>query len=318
MNVGGMNLNNLPLTGGNGSNPTDSAMAQIGTKLVDGLLKSGELLNHQGAEKSQANGGLSIKEVIELIKFFSGPNEAPTARDAGLPEVVKMLATVMESNTKLIMDVMKTREPANPTESEADKFLRGLGMQLIGGSLNQPSKQDLVKEALHDLADIQKALGTAAPQRGEISLKDRIELYRLEDDREHRRAQTALEREKLNRELAIKEKELDIDGSRINKAIEVAGDFFADRRSRVTEDRSPSSRTAASVSHPPRGLIRVRCQVCGHEMVVKNVEDIRFCPKCGDPKTDTGAPAHPAAQDPAETTEETLDLSEEDLRERAE
>lgn len=294
MKVGSMNLDNLPLGGGGSSPPSNDALAHIGNKLVEALTDNVEWFRTGGQPGGHgSNSAGSLKEMLEMMKFLrelQGDSHPQNARDVGLAEMLKVLVETQRENTKLMLETMR-KDP--PSESEADKFMKELAFNMIQGNL-QNDPHEAFKRDVNRLAELKEVLsGLNPPQQG-LSVSDQLKLLDIQGQREFKKLELDLQRHQAERELSIKEKELEVDDHRISDALSVAGDFFSRRRG--DEQQTPRTRTAESAAAPASpviGLQRVKCDACSQETLMRNGEQFQFCPHCGDPKQSPNVPDAP-------------------------
>lgn len=322
MKVGGMDLNNLPMTQlGQGGNSNDNAMAQIGMKLVDAILegKSQEVLKGGGP-----GGGMGLKDMLELMKLFGMAGQPQTARDSGVADVMKMVVTLIEQNTKQTQEQMKMLmqelRPRKDKDSENpsgfQQLMEKIAIGVVSGSMNSDPKKKL-QDDLKDLSELQQIMHSVSPKQQGLTFEQQLALEELKDRRAQRDNVLNFQLKKLEAQTKERLAEQDSEAKRTMEALKVAGNFFQTRREqRQGNGPSPDGdpgRTAAQTEAPDAGLIRLECPKCQYEMAVYDRRTIHFCPQCGTSFDDFGDdPATASDHDPGPSDSDGPLMSEGD------
>lgn len=283
MKVGNMNLDNLPF-GGETKGGDNSAMAQIGTKLVDALLQSGEMF--RGSNQSGNGGGMTMKDMLEMMKLLREleGGERQTAKDTGLGEMLKLLADSQRENTRLMLETLKRPEPK---ESDGDQFLKQLALQVIEGNMKS-NPHESMKHQLSQLAELQQMFQHLSPQQ-QNDFEKQLALMDKKNSWDLRRLELELKKTTAEKEYELKKQDMDSNEDRLLQALGIGREFFSSRRRESSPE--PMNRTAGPAqapTAPPQqvALQRVRCDNCQEESLVPQGRQYKFCPNCGDPKVD--------------------------------
>lgn len=283
MKVGNMNLDNLPFGGGEAKGG-ESAMAQIGTKLVDALLQSGEMFR---GSQSNSGGGMTMKEMLEMVKLLrelEGGGERQTAKDTGLGEMLKLLADSQRENTRLMLETMKRPEPK---ESDSDQFMKQLAFNIIEGNMKS-NPHESMKNQLSQLGELQQMFQQLSP-RQQNDFEKQLALMDKKNSWDLKRLELELKKSTAEKEYELKKQDMDGNEDRLLQALGIGREFFASRRQQ--DPSPPMNRTAGAAEAPTAtpqqvALQRVRCDNCQAESLMPAGQQYKFCPNCGDPKVD--------------------------------
>lgn len=282
MKLGNMDLNNLPLTQTAAPNGSDNAMAQIGIKLVDALINGNPAEMVKG---TAAGNGLGLKDMLELLKLFGLGATPPTARDSGLPEVMKMIVSLIEQNAKQSQEHMKMlvetlRPQKEGGKTRVEELMEDIAMGVITGAMSADPKKKLQSD-LQDMAELQKILGGVSPRHEGLTFDQQVALEKLRDEREHRNNVINMNLKKLELEAKDRQDERELDHERVSDTLGVAREFFSSRKRQNQQPVADPGRTGNQVESPPAGLTRLRCGACNYQMLVHDQQTIHFCPQCG-------------------------------------
>jgi len=287
-----MKLNDLPVFAANPAAPTNdgsTAMAQLGSKLVDALIQQVAQSDTLSGKSSGGGGFREFLEYYKLIKTLEGKEPEPqTARDAGLAEVVKLVQTMSERMMDMVLEMRK--DPPRPKDNNTDDdFIRELGKQMVMASLQKDDPKEKFREDLKSFLELQQELKQMSPTPQGLTFEQQLA---LEDRR--------LELLKVQNEFNAKLEAMRKDQSLYENGLSAAKALLESRREqmRTEADRTELGRTAVQTDAPPTPILRrMRCQACGFEMAVLRPEDVRICPKCGNRRTDLPDSESPDAPD---------------------